>query len=230
MNSMDSKKTKCLIIHGFGGGVHEVKPLAEYLTGYGYDVVCPILKGHSATRQDMKKATYMNWIDSAECELIRLKEIGDEILLIGFSMGGLIAFNLACKHHIKAIVTINTPIFYWNIYQVFRNIVDDMKNKKSNHIKRYLQAKKISPFSAMIQFLLLLRQTKPKLKKIDCPILIIQAEDDDTVRRKSVDYINKHVSSDRKKIRYFQKGGHLILLSPMAEQVMLCVEDFLQDK
>ncbi|RJE47968.1 MULTISPECIES: alpha/beta fold hydrolase [unclassified Dehalobacter] len=230
MNAIDDEKTKCLIIHGFGGGVHEVKPLAEYLTALGYDVICPILKGHSTTRHEMKKATYLDWIDSAERELLRLKEIGDEILLIGFSMGGLIAFNLACKHDIKAIVTINTPIFYWNIYQVFRNIADDVKNKKPNHIKRYLQAKKISPFLSMIQFLLLLHQTKPKLKKINCPILIIQAEDDDTVRRKSVDYINKHVSSDRKKIRYFQKGGHLILLSPMAEQVMICVEDFLQDK
>lgn len=230
MNSMGSKKMKCLIIHGFGGGVHEVKPLAEYLIGLGYDVVCPILKGHSATRKDMNRATYTNWIDSAERELLRLKEIGDEILLIGFSMGGLIAFNLACKHNIKVIVTINTPIFYWNIYQVFLNLVDDMKNKQCNHIKRYLQAKNNSPFLAMIQFLLLLHQTKPKLEKINCPILIIQAEDDDTVRRKSVDYINKHVSSDRKKIRYFHEGGHLILLSPMAEQVLLCIGDFIKDQ
>ena len=228
MNSMVSKKkTKCLIIHGFGGGVHEIKPLAEYMIGLGYDVVCPILKGHSANRKDMNKATYLDWIDSAERELLRLKEMGDEILLIGFSMGGLIAFNLACKHNINAIVTINTPIFYWNIYQVFLNLVDDMKNKKCNHIKRYLQAKNNSPFLAMFQFLLLLHQTKPKLEKVNCPILIIQAEDDDTVRRKSVDYIYKHASSDRKKIKYFPKGGHLILLSPMAEQVFLCVEDFI---
>jgi carboxylesterase len=177
----------------------------------------------------MKKTTYNDWIDSVESELLRLKKAGDEILLIGFSMGGLIAFNLACKHNIKGIVTINTPIFYLNIYRVFLNIMDDMKNKKCNHIRRYLQAKNDSPFYAMLQFLLLLRQTKPNLKKINCPLLIIQAEDDDTVRRKSVDYINKHVSSDKKTIRYFQEGGHLILLSPMAEQVMSCVRDFLQN-
>ena len=226
---MGSKKTKCLIIHGFGGGVHEVKPLAERLMGLGYDVVCPILEGHSSTKRAMKKATYKDWIDSAERDLLTLKESGDEILLIGFSMGGLIAFNLACNHNIKGIVTINTPIFYWNLYQVFNNLVDDMKKKRSNHIKRYLQAKNNSPFLAMIQFLLLLKQTKPRLKHVNCPILIIQAKDDDTVRRKSVDYMYKHVSSDRKEIRYFHEGGHLILLSPMAEQVMHCVEDFIEN-
>ncbi|MEL1135774.1 alpha/beta fold hydrolase [Desulfitobacterium sp. THU1] len=230
MNSMGNKKTKCLLIHGFGGGVHEVQPLADHLMGHRYEVFCPTLKGHSATKKDMKKATYTEWIDSAERELLRLKEAGDEILLIGFSMGGLIAFNLACKHNIKAIVTINTPIFYWNLFRVFLNLVDDIKCKKCNHIKRYIKAKGNSPFLAMIQFLLLLRQTKAKLAKINCPLLIIQAEDDDTVRRKSVDYIYKHVSSEKKKIRYFHEGGHLILLSPMADQVCFCVEDFIQDQ
>jgi len=230
MNLMDSNKVKCLIIHGFGGGVHEVKPLAEYLIGLGYEIVCPVLKGHSTTKKEMKKATYSEWIDSAEQELLRFKESGDEILLIGFSMGGLIAFNLACKHNIKGIVTINTPIFFWNIYRVFFNLLDDFKRKKCNHIRRYLKAKNNSPFPAMIQFLLLLNQTKPKLQKISCPILTIQAEDDDTVRIRSVDYIHKHVSSETKTIRYFHEGGHLILLSHMAEQVMSCVEDFLKDQ
>lgn len=120
---------KCLIIHGFGGGVHEVKLLSEYLIGLGYEVVCPVLKGHSASKKDMRESTYNDWIDSAEKELLRLKETGDEILLIGFSMGGLIAFNLAHKHNIKGIVTINTPIFYWNVYQVFLNLIHDKKTR-----------------------------------------------------------------------------------------------------
>ncbi|MDQ7094648.1 alpha/beta fold hydrolase [Desulfosporosinus sp. PR] len=230
MNSIGDKKIKCLIIHGFGGGPHEVKPLADYLAGLAYDVVCPVLKGHSATRKEMSKATYQDWIDSAERELLKIKENGDEIFLIGFSMGGLIAFNLACKHKVKLLVTINTPIFIWNIRRVILNLAADLKNRNYKNFSRYLQAGNISPLAAMIQFLLLLRQTKPKLEKVNCPILITQAEDDDTVRIRSVSYLEKHLSSDRKAIRLFPEGGHLILLSPMAEQVMLCVGDYLRDQ
>lgn len=226
---MSTNKTKCLIIHGFGGGVYEVTPLADFLKKHGYEVVCPVLKGHSSTSKDMRKATYREWIDSAELELKKLKKAGDKVFLIGFSMGGLIAFNLANKHNIKGIITINTPIFYWNIYQVFINLVDDIKNKKCNNIRRYIQAKNNSPIMSMIQFLLLLHHTKPILEKIDCPVLILQAEDDDTVRRKSVDYINIHVTSNHKTMRYFKEGGHLILLSPIANQVMTSVKDFLQE-
>ena len=217
-------KPKCLIIHGFGGGVHEIK---AHLIGLDYDVVCPILKGHSTTKKDMKAATYTDWIESAESEFLRLKESGGEVMVLGFSMGGLIAFNLCCKYNLKAIVTINTPIFYWNLAQVIHNLVDDIKNRNVVSIKRYLQAKQNSPISSMKQFLLLLNQTKSKLDKVNCPLLIIQAEDDDTSRIKSVDYIYKHVSSSKKKIKYYNEGGHQILQSPMAVQVFSCVDDFM---
>ncbi len=227
MNLSDDKKPKLLIIHGFGGGIHEVSPLAKYLTDLGYEVVCPVLKGHSQSRKEMVKAKHMDWVDSAELELLSLKQPGDEIVLIGFSMGGLIAFNLALKHDIKAIVTINTPIFYWNLLQVLGNLMDDLKNKRLYHSKRYLRAKNNSPLKAMLEFLFLLHKTKQRLSEINCPVLITQAEDDDTVRRKSVDYINEHVSSESTTIRYFPDGGHLILLSPAAKQVMSCVENFI---
>lgn len=225
----DSNKPKCLIIHGFGGGIHEIEPIAKHLIDLDYDVVCPTLKGHSTTKKDMREAIYADWIESAECEFLRMKESGDEVLLIGFSMGGLIAFNLASKYNTKAIVTINTPIFYWNLAQVIHNLVDDIKNRNIVNIKRYLQAKQNSPISSMRQFLFLLNQTKSKLEEVKCPLLIIQAKDDDTSRRKSVDYIYNHVSSAKKNIKYYNEGGHQILQSSVSEQVFSCVDDFIQN-
>ncbi len=75
---------------------------------------------------------------------------------------------------------------------------------------------------------MLQRLTKQTLGKLDCPILIIQAKDDEAVRKKSANYIYRHVSSERKKIVYFEVGGHLILQSPSAEAVIACIEDFIK--
>ena len=225
---LKTDKPKCLIIHGFGGGLYEVEPLASYLAALGYEVMCPVLKGHGLSRKEMSRAKYKEWIASAEEELIKLRESGDEIILIGFSMGGLIAFNLACTYEVQAIITINTPIFFWNICRVFQNLAADIANKNLNHCKRYLRARSNSPFLSMIQFLRLLHKTKPKLKEINCPLIIIQAKDDDTVRIKSVDYINRHVSSEYKRIKYFPEGGHLILLSPTERKVLDSVDDFIK--
>lgn len=225
---MQKDKLGCLIIHGFGGGIYEIKPLADYLTENGYIVTCTKLKGHTGCGLDMKNANYKDWITSAEEDLIELIKKTNNIVIVGFSMGGLIAINIACKYNIKGIVTINTPIYYWNILRVLINIIDDFKNKKFNNIKRYIKAKKASPIISMLNFLLLLKITKTKLTNIECPFLITQAKDDDTVRLKSVNHIYNNISSKEKEIKFYEKGGHLILISRTKDRIIIDIEIFLK--
>lgn len=224
---MENNKVGCLIIHGFGGSIYEVEPLAEYLANEGFEVSCPQLKGHTGNRQDMKKATYEDWISSAEEELLKLKEKADEIAIIGFSMGGLIGINIACKHDIKALVTINTPIYYWNLKRVLKNLIEDMQNRKIDNLQRYLRARRNSPIPAMRNFLLLLNHTKPMLCKVKCKALITQAKDDDTVRIRSVDYLSEHLASEHAEIKYYDNGGHQILRSQSADKAISDVTAFL---
>lgn len=221
-------KLGLLIIHGFAGGTFQVQALADYLNKNGYITSCPKLKGHTGNSKDMKTANYRDWIASAEEELIRLMKKTDKIVIIGFSMGGLIAMNLACKYDIKAIVTINTPIYYWNLKRVFLNIYDDIKKRRLNYIKRYIQAKKASPMISMINFLKLLNSTKPKLSKIKCPFLIIQTKDDDTTRLKSPNYIYNNIKSIDKEIKLYDRGGHLVLLNPYKEEIIMGIKEFIQ--
>ncbi len=224
---MQHKKTGCLVIHGFGGSTHEVEPLAIYLEKKGYDVVYPILKGHTGKREDMKNANYLQWIDTAEQELIKLQANCDDIYIIGFSMGGLIAFNLAEKYNIKSIVTVNTPIYYWNMKRILTNLIEDLRERDLKNFRRYMKSSLNSPFSALRNFLLLLNLTKAKLKLVKCPVYIIQALDDDTVRKDSANFIFDNLSSAIKCIKFYDNGGHLILRSEMGEQVISDIETFL---
>ena len=66
----DNDKLGCLIIHGFGGGIYEIKSLDDYLIEHGYITSCPRLKGHTGNYRDMKSTDYKDWIASAEEELI----------------------------------------------------------------------------------------------------------------------------------------------------------------
>lgn len=217
----------CLIIHGFGGNIDEIEPLADHLRDSGYIVACPKLKGHTGISKDMKSADYQDWITSAEEELIRLMEKTQNIAIIGFSMGGLIAVNLACKYEIKTIVTINTPIYYWNLKRVFLNIIDDCKSRTFTNIKRYIHAKKASPMISMINFLRILNITKTKLTRISCPFLILQTIDDDTTQLRSANYIYNNIKSTKKRINLYDKGGHLVLLSSYSGKIIEDIELFL---
>jgi len=80
----------------------------------------------------------------------------------------------------------------------------------------------------MLQFLRLLRASKPKMEGIRCPLLVIQARDDDTTRIRSAAYIFSHADSDIKSLRYFNEGGHVILNSSSADEAGECVLEFLE--
>lgn len=221
------KKLGCLLIHGFGGSTEEVRPLSEKLTEEGYRVLCPSLKGHTGIRKDLKTVTYRDWIASAQSDLEKLKKECDSICIIGFSMGGLIAVQLARKYPAAAVVTLNSPIYYWDVKRVFLNIVDDFKRKSYDNISRYINSGRKLPLNALIQFRQLLSQTKPLLQEIRCPVFVAQALQDDTVRKKSADYIYSHVSSKEKSLQFYEGSGHLILWSKAAEKVMNDVLYFL---
>lgn len=225
-----NEKLGCLIIHGFAGSIEQIKSLDKYLNNKDYITSCPKLKGHTGNPNDMKNADYKEWINSAEEALLKLRKKTDKIVIVGFSMGGLIAINLANKYDIKAIITINTPIYYWNLYRVGCNILDDCKNRRTNNIKRYLKAKNASPAISMLNFLRLLNSTKAKFSDINCPVLILQAKDDDTTKVKSTNYIYDNIKSEEKEIILYEKGGHQVLLSPYKDKIIIDIEKFLDSR
>lgn len=221
------KKRGCLLIHGFGGSVHEVSPLAEYLEKKGYRVICPALKGHTGEREDLRGITYHDWIESAEIALKELIATCEDIYLMGFSMGGLIAINLAVKYNVKGLITMNTPIYYWDFKRIYINIISDLKNNDYRNIHRYMKSSSNTTLSALLHFKLLLTKTKPLIKKVKCPAFITQALDDDTVRKYSANYIHDRIGGKRKKLRFYDCGGHLILRNDSGPQVMKDIGVFL---
>ncbi len=223
------KKTGCLLIHGFGGRVEEVAPLACHLNKEGYDVVCPELRGHTGNRQDLKGIKYQDWISSAEKGLQGLLSKCDHVYLIGFSMGGLIALNLASKYKVAGVVTLNSPIYYWDIKRIVLNIIEDIKKRKLENIRHYLRSSSSFPLSALLNFRMLLSKTKPQIKKVQCPVFVVQALEDDTVRKSSAQYIYKSAASNRKLIKYYEQSGHLILWSKAAAGVIQDVRSFLEE-
>jgi carboxylesterase len=221
-------KTGCLLIHGFGGSIAEVSPLASRLEEAGYAVVCPKLKGHTGLRRDLKRVRYTDWIASAEQGLLELMPSCRRVFLIGFSMGGLIAINLAQKYPIAGLVTINTPIYYWDIRRIASNILMGLSGKNFRVIRRYLRAMIAYPAVALVNFNLLLGRTKPMVKGINCPVFIAQGIDDDAVKNSSAYYLADNVGSSVKDLRFYQNSGHQMLWSPASDEVIADIKGFIK--
>lgn len=224
-----NKSVGILIIHGFAGTLEDIEPLNKSLLNKGFIIQSVKLKGHTGKRKDLAKASYRDWIASAEESFMELLSQCEKIIVIGFSMGGLIAVNLSMKYNITGIITLSTPIYHWDKKRICLNIVNDFKTKNFKNLRHYVIAAVRIPFIAMINFKILLIKTKALLKKISCPIFIIQGMMDDTVCHWSADYIYSNVSSVQKKIKYYKNSNHIICHSDDRNQVLDDVVLFIND-
>ncbi|MDP4104860.1 MAG: alpha/beta hydrolase [Bacillota bacterium] len=86
-----------MISLGFVGTPQSIRFLGEYIASQGYTVYAPRLKGHGTHFEDMEKCNYQNWIQSLEDGYHFLKQHCRDIFIIGQSMGGTLAINLANK-------------------------------------------------------------------------------------------------------------------------------------
>ncbi|WP_138756240.1 alpha/beta fold hydrolase [Paenibacillus sinopodophylli] len=92
-------KLKIIFIHGAGGNGRLLAPYARMLQKYGYEVVSPDLPPYGLSYSNPKKRLdYQLWIDILH-ELIdqELKKDGKPIILLGSSIGGMLAYHTAVQ-------------------------------------------------------------------------------------------------------------------------------------
>lgn len=223
----------CLIIHGYTGGPYELGPLTNYLKEHtNWEIKVPILPGHGR-KLDLKDVSHKKWIIAAENTLKQLKEKNDEIYIIGFSMGGMIAAYLAAKYKVDKLVLLATSGKYLSFKQIsvdIGEIIADKfrgelgKNQLYIHYRRKLGA---VPFKANIEFLKLVRFTRQYLKNIESPVLIAQGQQDGMVPAKTAYYLDKEITSKRKEVVFFDRSKHLICLGDDKDTLNKMIYNFL---
>lgn len=90
-------KMKVMFIHGAGGNGRLLAPYALMLQQHGYDVVSPDLPPYGLSyTESLKTLDYRRWIDILT-ELIEqeIKRDGKPVVLLGTSIGGMLAYHAA---------------------------------------------------------------------------------------------------------------------------------------
>lgn len=228
------KAPAVLLLHGFGGGPWEVEPLAEALRAKGCLVAAPTIRGLSGnSRREMGRCAYEAWIHAAEQAYKALSRQTDRIVLAGFSTGGLIAVHLALKFKPEAIIFMSVPVRHWDLKRVFANLAEDWRHKRSDHLRYYMKSAVKFPVRALIEFKRIQSRTKSRFGQLNCPCLILQGLDDDTVHWKSAERIKAGIYSKNPELEvtleYFEPAGHVLLHGPAGAQAIRRILKFLQD-
>lgn len=197
------KETAIILFHGYAQTSNIYKPYIETLKEYG-DVFAPTLTGHFESRiVDIK--SYKDLIHT-NLEIYKLlKEQYKKIIIVGYSLGGIVSINLASKIKPDKLILISTPINY--DYEAFKISVLSLINE-FRRIKKNKQEFKLSTYLEMFKLASLARK---QLKKIDCDTLLLHGEKDDLDPIEQSYYILSNISSQSREFYMIKNVDHYVL-------------------
>ena len=213
------KKQKVIItIHGFGKNVqHEFDPLAKHIDEKKYQII----QFDMYDPYDPHDDNYETWIKKAEEKIHEYKD--QEIILLGFSMGGVIASYLASIYHVRSLILVAPAFQYLDLANITNHGIKIVKNlaKKSVSVPSASQTK---------AFQTIINQYKESIYHIDCPVTIFHGTKDEVIPVESSKNIYSNIPG-KKRLIYIEGGKHRMLYDGIMEEcIFTLIDDALEDK
>ena len=239
-------EVSALLIHGLSGTPYEMRYLGERLAARGVRVRGVKLAGHAAQPEELGAASYDNWYESAINGLEELRQHGDPIVVMGLSMGAVLAARLtADQGESVAGVALLSPAFFLPtsttlalraLRGVLGSIVERiyLLNPAGSDIhdaaaRSVHPSARLMPLSAPLKLLDLNAVVKPMLARITQPALVMHARRDHTCpMRKNVDYVMRHLGSAEKRAIELDESYHVITVDSEKERVVDEVAGFVE--
>ncbi|QQC59814.1 alpha/beta fold hydrolase [Rothia kristinae] len=105
--SWDGGPDGVLVLHGFTGSPHSMRPWAREWARRGYAVELPLLPGHGTSVADMATRNWREWAAAVDDAYWRLAARCERVGVAGLSMGGALALHLAARRLVAALSLVN---------------------------------------------------------------------------------------------------------------------------
>lgn len=224
--------TGILLCHGFNGTPQSMRYLGEGFAKHGYTVYAPRLKGHGTTIHDMEEATYHDWISNLTEAYLLLKQTCHHIFVIGQSMGGALALDLASKGTCDGVLTINAALSVPE-YEKFDHKKESKFIEEGTPDIKDSQAKEITyeqvPVKAVHQLLNIMKIARQQLPLISSPIMVFVSPEDHVVPAHCSYDIFDSVSSSEKELVSLNHSYHVASLDYDKDKIIQCAVDFIQN-
>lgn len=198
---LDGSDKIVVFIHGFMGSPNQFEAMMKMMHDNGFSTVSVLLPGHGASGGEFIKSAAKDWETHVENTLTRFAD-KKEIVLVGHSIGGLLAINASTKFAVKKIVLLAAPLKF-NIFLLGPNkkrLKMLLGKADASVMACYESANSIAkPYHmihpawirVLLQPYMLARKTKKLLKSVQTPILSVHSKADETTSFKSARLFEK---------------------------------------
>lgn len=236
-----------LLIHGLSGTPYEMRYLGERLAETGARVLGVRLHGHARTPEDLGASNHSNWYESVVDGFERLREFGDTNVVIGLSMGALLAARLAAdQREAVAGLVMLAPAFFlpakarialrlmrparaWGDKVYFSSGAgSDIHDDAARSIH---PGTRLMPLGAALSLVELSERIRPRLGEVVQPTLLIHSRRDHTCPfERNVDFVMGHLGSAEKRMIALEESYHVIAVDSekhrVAEETLEFVAQF----
>jgi esterase/lipase len=201
------KKPSLVCIHGFGVRRSlEFTPLKTYFENLGYQVYIPNLFDQTIVEDNDPSM----WIGRAEKTIKDLIERKQDIVLIGFSMGAVIASHLSTLYPTVKLILL-APAFE---YLTVKNVSESAEKRVRTLVRLSKTINNIYPplpDSFTPSFREVIRLTKSSVNEIQCPTLIFHGTQDEVIPTRSSEYAYRKIPHMQKYLYHLEGVNHRIL-------------------
>ena len=233
-------ETGCLLLHGFTSSPEEMFLLGKHLAQAGYTVLGIRLAGHGTQPMDLQRVTWQDWMADIEDGFAFLDSVCKHKVLIGQSMGGMLALTAAAYLKPDAVIALSTPYqnmrfsWFWSniLMDWFRPMVDKkVKQHPKFGIRREADypAYAVYPTKIYRQTYVLGSAMETALPYLKMPVLLVQSRADGLIPPESLDQINKKIPSHFKQTLWLEGLSHGMTLDPAREILFEKISEFLQN-
>ncbi len=213
--------TGCLLIHGFTGAPTEMRPLGDFLAEKGYSVLGIRLSGHGTKMADIQRSHWQDWAGSVLDGWHLLQSSTDKIILMGLSMGGVLALYHASFLPVQGVVSMSTPYqlepdprlallpFLSGIIPYLKKGESDWHNPDA--AKDHISYEKF-PTRAIVQLTLLLQEMRNSLPNVTVPALLMHAKGDLVIGPENMSRIYQELGTaeENKEMVLLENSGHVV--------------------
>ncbi|MCI4361374.1 MAG: alpha/beta fold hydrolase [Thermoplasmata archaeon] len=216
-----------LLLHGFTGSPATMLPLAEAIAARGFPTSLPLLPGHGTNLEDLQRASYADFLQSAETACEELARTVDAVVVAGLSMGGALAVELAVRRDdLAGLILVNPfiepadPSFLGLLeaamaagQQTIPSIASDIAQPGSRG-----QGYDATPLRPLLSLLTGITALAPRLGDLVVPVLLFSSRIDHVVPTSSGDFLCSRVAGPVERVM-LERSYHVATLDHDAPEL-----------
>lgn len=226
-----------LLIHGFTGSCAHMRKLADELALLGYTVRTINLSGHALTEDDMARADWQQWLQASKQAAYEMLQEVRTFTVCGLSMGGVLALIVAQQMKVDACVPISAPMAVKNRLLPLSGLAAPLirriawKPADERHAgldKAYDFGYSGFPTAKGADLQRLIRLARSNLFNINCPVLCVQSDADETIWEGSCAEILQNVSSEVRRKLWLHGVPHVCTLSRELPSIVHAMDELMK--